>query len=318
MENDPFTEYFEGSLAFEASFGRRGSDDIRAREDILWKLHESGDATAGLLLADRLLDLRISFSRSELDAVPFARELARQSFQALVELEPKTHWDWYALGIAHAAGRGTGVSPLEAAKCYRNAHDYGNAYAGYETIWETYLGGGSIYQAISQFRSYEGRLKNFARASQVSLGLVAHGRVREVGGYAHAWRIHEIGCIMRVFLYHTVGSRRINIAVEAELRADLKTLESPELSPSSAFVLYLIAKHSRRNPTSRTAIEWLRHALDGESPDFLALLKLQEPDAGEMRMIADACAACGWQNSKLARFAAERIKEWECDEEYES
>jgi hypothetical protein len=316
MEIDPLTDFIERGLTFEASFGKGGSNAIKDREDILWQLHESGSPAAGLLLADRLLGLRISFSRKDIDAVPFARTLARESFAALVALEPKTHWDWYALGCAHASGRGgTDVSHAEAAKCFLMAHETGNAYAGYEAIWEAYLGGGSVYEAIHRFRACEGRLQHFARLSQTSLALIALGPAREVGGYSHAWRIHEIAGILRVFLYHTAGSRRINIAVEAELRADQEALETMAQSPAPALVLYLIAKHSRRNPTTKPALEWLRQALDKDSPEFLALLKLQEPNDEEVRMIAEACAACGWQDSELGLIAAQWMKDRECDED---
>jgi hypothetical protein len=221
------------------------------------------------------------------------------------------------LGCAHASGRGTSVAHTESGICFQTAHDTGNAYAGYEAIWETYLGGGSIYEAIHRFRSYEGRLQHFAQASQASLGLIAHGPARGIGGYAHAWRIHEITRIMRVFLYHTAGARRINIEVEAELRADLEALEAMEKSPAAALVLYMISKHSRRNPTSKPAIEWLRQAIDRDSPEFLALLKLQEPQPDEVQMLADACNASGWQDSELGRYAAAWLKDRDCEEEYD-
>lgn len=317
MENDPLTDYIERGLAFESSYGHGGCDAIKAKEDILWQFHESGSVAAGLLLADSLLGLRNSFSRSELDVMPFARTLARESFDALVALEPKTHWDWYSLGCAHASGRGTCVAHAEAAKCFLSAHESGNAYAGYEAIWEAYLGGGAIYEAIHRFRSYEGRLLHFAQLSQTSLGLIAHGPARKIGGYPHAWRIHEITRTMRVFLYHTAGSRRVNIEVEAELRADLEALESMDRSPSAALVLYIISKHSRRNPTSKPALEWLRQAIDKDSPEFLALLKLQQPQLDEVRMLVDACAASGWQDSDLRRFVAGWLEDWECEEEYD-
>lgn len=317
METDQFTDYIERGLAFEASFGQGGSDAIKAMEDILWELHGCGSLAAGMLLADRLIDLRNSFSRRDIEVVPFARALAHECFEQLLVLGEKSHWDWYALGCAHASGRGTVVAHAEAARCFQRAWEAGNAYAGYEAIWEAYLGGGTILAAIHGFRAYEGRLKSFAETSLASLGLIALGPAREIGSYSHAWRIHEITRIMRVFLYHTAGSRRINVEIEAELRVDLESLEAMGSAPSASMVLYLIAKYSRRNPTSKPALEWLRQAMEHDSPEFLALLRLQEPVVVEMRMIADACAASGCHDSALAHFATEWLRVWEEDDLYD-
>lgn len=307
IHDDPFSDYIERGLAFEQSHGMGGSDALKEKEEIAWTLHAQGSAAGSMLLGNSLLRSRTSFSRKDIHVVPFARALVIESFQALQAIEKKTHWDWYYLAVAHEAGRGTPVNHEQAACCYRRSKEMGNAYAEFEEIWFHYLSHGNIIEAILRFRSCEGRLKNFAEASARSLSLIALGPVREMGSYQHAWRVIELSRLLHEFLYHDAGSRHINIAVEAEWRSDVRQIEDIR-SASAAFVLYLIAKRSRRNPTSQEPLHWLRLAATLDSTEFLSIVKRQIHNEDELRLLSDICVANQWSHSELAQFVASELE----------
>lgn len=306
IHNDLFTDYIERGLAFEQSYGSGGSASLKEKEEIAWRLHEQGNAAGSMLLGDKLISSRVSFARSDIQVVPFARELVVQSFQALNAIADKTHWDWYYLGLAHDSGRGTTVDYRKAAECYRRSKELGNPYAEFEEIWFEYLAGGPIMGAVLRFRACEGRLKQFAEASAAALSLLALGPVREMGSYQHAWRVFELSRLLHQFLYHDKGQRQVHIAIEAEWRAEVPQLEALE-SPSSALVLYLIAKRSRRNPTSQKALHWLRLAATPDSQEFFAILKGQLSDEDELRLLSERCIENHWGDSDLARFVASEL-----------
>lgn len=306
IHDDPFTDYIERGLAFEQSYGLRGSDALKEKEEIAWRLHEQGSAAGGMLLGDLLISRRVSFARKDIQVVPFARELVVQSFQALNAIADKTHWDWYYLGLAHESGRGTTVNYSQAVECYRRSKELGNPYAEFEEIWFEYLARNNIMAAILRFRACEGRLKPYAEASARALSLLALGPVRELGSYPHAWRIFELSRLLHVFLYHDKGQRHLHIAIEAEWRADLPQLEALGTA-SAALVLFQIAKRSRRNPTSHKPLHWLRLAARPDSQEFFAIFKGQLDDEEELQVLSDLCAENHWGDSELARFVASEL-----------
>lgn len=314
MENDQFSDYIERELAFERSQGVGGTTALKEKEEIAWSLHEAGSAAGGMLLGDSLLRLRNSFSRRDLDVVPFARSLIDKSFHALNAILVKESWDWYFLGIAHEFGRGTRVDHEQAFECFRKAKELGNPYAEFEEIWSKYLSDGAMLEAIFRFRAYKGKLENFAIESSRCLSLLALGPTREIGSYQHAWRVFEISQLLYLALYHAAGHRHINISVEAELRGNIEALEALE-TPSAGLVLYLIAKRSRRNPTSEKAIHWLRAAVTPDSDEFLSLFKRQRLNREELDLVSEVCASNNWANSKIACYVAAEIKALEMDEE---
>ena len=314
MEDDPFGDYIERGVSFEQSHGLGGSTALKEKEELAWSLHEKGSAAGGMLLGDSLLRTRVSFSRREVKAVPFARALVDESFHALDANADKEHWDWYYLGIAHEFGRGTKVDHEQASECFRRANELGNPYAEFEEIWSKFLSDGRIFEAVLRLRAYDGKLKNFAEASARSLSLLALGPSREIGSHQHAWRIFEISQLLHLFLYHDAGSRHINIAVEAELRGDIELLEEMD-SPSAAFVLFLIAKRSRRNPTSNEPLHWLRLAATPDSGEFLSLLKRQHLNEDELALLSEICSTNQWEESEVARYIASELELLEADDE---
>ena len=305
--DDPFSDYIERGLAFEQSYGSGGSDALKEKEEIAWRLYEEGSAAGGMLLGDLLISGRVSFARKDIQVVPFARELVVQSLQALNAIADKTHWDWYYLGLAHDSGRGTTVDYRRAAECYRQSKELGNPYAEFEEIWFEYLSGSNILEAILRFRACEGRLKQYAEASARALSLLALGPVREMGSYQHAWRVFELSRLLHVFLYHDKGQRQLHIAIEAEWRAEVPQLEALGTA-SSALVLFLIAKRSRRNPTTQEALHWLRLAATPDSKEFFAIVKAQLNDENELRLLSELCAENQWGDSELARFVASELE----------
>ena len=307
MDDDLFTQYVEQGLTFEQSFGQGGSTALKETEDIAWFLHEQGSAAGGIMLGDKLLSNRVSFSRRDIKAVPFARSLVEESFSALISMSDKGQWDWYYLGIAWLFGRGTKVDHKQATDCFRQAKELGNPYAEFEEIWSRYLDDGEMIEAALRFRRCEGKLERYAEASARALSLIALGPSRELGSYKHAWRIFEISQLLHVFLYHDIGSRRINVAVEAEMRTDVEQLESLQ-SASVALVLYLIAKRSRSNPTSRDAIDWLRGAVTPSSGESFSLLTRQHLNTDELVLVKDICRANQWENSKIARYVSSELE----------
>jgi hypothetical protein len=314
MENDPFTDYIERELSFEKSHGFGGSSALKEKEELAWSLHENGSAAGGMLLGDSLLRTRVSFARREVKVVPFARNLVEESFRALDTNSDKDQWDWYYLGIAHEFGRGTKVDHQEAAECFRRAKELGNPFAEFEEIWSRFLSDGELIEAVLRLRACEGRLKDFADASARSLSLIALGPTREIGSYQHAWRIHEISQLLHLFLYHDAGSRHINIAVEAELRSDIDALEEAD-SASAAFVLFLIAKRSRRNPTSNEPIHWLRLAATPDSGEFVSLLRRQNLTEEELKALSEVCTMNDWKDSEIAKYAASEFELLEADDD---
>lgn len=312
MERDLFNDYIQQGLAFEQSYGSGGFPALKKKEGIAWSLYESGSAAGGMLLGDSLLTTRVSYLRRDLKVVPFARTVVDESFQALNEIEEKGEWDCYYLGIAHEFGRGTKVDHKLASEFFQKAKELGNPYGEFEAIWSGFLSDKAIYNAVSRFRSCEGKLACFAAASAQSLSLLALGPARDIGSYPHAWRIIEISQYLHQFLYHDAGSRHINITVEAELRGDVGVLESLNTA-AAAFVLYLIASGSRRNPTSEDSNHWLRLAVVPNCIEFVSLAKGRNLSGEELKLILDVCDSNEWCDSEVARFAASEIELLEMD-----
>lgn len=314
MEDDPFSDYIERGLSFEQSHGFGGSSALKEKEELAWSLHENGSAAGGMLLGDSLLRTRVSFAGRDVKVVPFARNLVEESFHALDTNSDKDQWDWYYLGIAHEFGRGTKVDHQEAAECFRRAKELGNPFAEFEEIWSRFLSDDELIEAILRFREYEGRLKDFADASARSLSLIALGPTREIGSYQHAWRILEISQLLHLFLYHDAGSRHINITVEAELRSDIDALEEAD-SSSAAFVLYLIAKRSRRNPTSNEPIHWIRLATTPNSAEFFSLLRRQHLTEEELKALSEEFTVNDWEDSEIAKYVSSELELFETDDD---
>ncbi len=305
MNSDRFTDYIERGLSFE---GSGGSNVLQENERLAWELHDCGGPAGKVLLGDALLRTRISYLRKDVKAVPFARKLLEEGFAALSVKDPKEHWDWYYLGLCHELGRGTPVNHTQAAECFRNAKDAGNAYAEYEEMWSAFLGGTAAIETILQLRIYSGRLKEFAKRSAVALALLEMGPVREIGGGQHMWRILELSNCLREDYYHKAGGAHISVNIEKEFRLDVDSLKSMK-TPCAALILFLISERSRSNPTGEQPDVWLCKATHPENSHLLSLVPGNNLSDEHLHSIVEVCIENRWQTSELCRVAQSMLEQ---------
>lgn len=100
-EDEKISKFVESQLQFEATMGKVGTKTLAEIEEIAWDLHEGGSLVGTVMLGDKLLSNRISFSRRGTNAAALGKELLNSGFEQLNLKSSKTHWDWYYLGICY-------------------------------------------------------------------------------------------------------------------------------------------------------------------------------------------------------------------------
>ena len=295
--------------------GSGGSKKLAEVEEIAWGLHESGEPIGSIMLADKLIGNRVSFSRRGTNAVTFGKEIAEPAFRALEEKHEKSNWDWYYLGICHGFGRGTKIDHSEAAKAFREATRLGNQYSLLEWAWEEYLTGTSRIETIYRLADVEGILEPLARNGIRALRILEFGPVREIGSINHAFRINEISKLLHLSIYHAAASRTINVEVEKEMRLDVEALKALDHSLAN-FVLFLIAKQSRANPTGESCEVWLEKAIDRDNKIFYAVMKQHYYLEQYQDLITRVCEEKNWQDWQCYQYIQEEFRH-EGDEDWE-
>lgn len=300
-----FTQFTEQCL----DLGRYGgwSKEIHAKEGTAWELHEEFPPAGGLVLSGLILQQGRSYLRSEMGTKAFAKQLAAESFQAVLSLQEKDGWDHYYLGMAYQYGRGTTQDYSRAADAFSVANLAGNPYAQFEAIWSRHLAGGSRLDAVLALTDLRGKLADYAAYSARALALLELGRVRDIGSAGHFARILLLKRALHDFIYHDHGARQLRIAIEKELRAGVDEL-LPLQTPGAFLALYLTAKVSRVNPTGKEAIEWFRQAVGPGIELLETLCERKELSFEELRLIVERAEAEGWTDARLARLAADELK----------
>jgi hypothetical protein len=305
MKNDKFTEYIECELAL----GREGGweKEIKAKEALAWAIHTEFPPTGSLLLAHLLLQQKTSYLKQEIKAKAFAKPLSDEAFEAVQRIEQKDGWDYYWLGLSHLYGRGVAKDYLKAAEAFTASHNAGNLYAEFEIIWARHLAGGSRLEALLGFIRLKGKLADFAALSARALALVETGPVRVPGSPCHIARILLLHGALHDFIYHDLGSRHINIAIEKELREGAEQLLQLN-TPRAYLALYLTERTSRANPTGQKPIVWFEKAIDPTLGELEVLCRTRELSYDELRIIVKRAGLEGWSSSSLASIAASALE----------
>lgn len=179
---------------------------------------------------------------------------------------------------------------------------------------EGYLSGHSRIDTIYRLRTIKGVLERYAKSAIEALRILETGPVREVGGSSHAFRIFELSNLLHQSIYHSAVSRLINIEVEKELRMDIDELRRINTS-SSSFVLFLIDRGSRTNPTGEAAGFWFAQSVDRDNEAFFPIIKqiYYNLDDDLIAQFNDTCIRNGWEDWDCYQFIQDEFP----DDDYE-
>ena len=306
MKDEQFSAFAQAELDLARNTG--WADEIKAREKRAWDLHNLFPPVGGLALGHLLMEQKTSYLKPEIGTRAFARELSSASFESLLNSENKDGWDYYYLGLSYGRGFGITQDFTRAAASFAQAILFGNAYAEFENIWARYLAGGTRLEAVLSFLDLKGKLADFAAYAARALVLLEVGYHGEPATSAHIARLLLLEQALHEFIYHTQGSRHINVAIEKEFREASELLRGLK-TPRAFLALYLIERASRAKPTGRKPLEWFSDAIDPEMTELQVLCIRRKLGFDELRMITARAEAGGWKDSTLYSAASTQLSD---------